>query len=907
MRPLLRIIESSRLPEKQKSELRLLHGIDRAIASSCYRGKKGLAWFRAFLGKYALVVIILLSFGVPLLMGLFDGELDGEREDEELTQEDREMAIFLTLFLFVMMGALEGNFQETGSKLGLDKLNTTPVSRDSVALYQRLRVNINRVEHYLSISVLIMVFFHVIYPLSFLELVGHSLKLFCCFMVALALVATWLGSYNIHVPETSKREIWGARLALIFILPPFLLLGLAILDGLLRGGAMEESLPYVLELPLTRAYLFFHLTTAEIALGFVDTWKSVVFLSIGLILLVPGELLYCRLLRKTKVVGYKPPEYIREQARKRLERHIATREKKKEKGSDPGSTKDIRDLVFPKGFEALYSYQLLKEGGGSMEIFLMVALGSCMLFSYLLLPAIGLMCLVFFHVLVCSLLIKSPFPGFSRKLNIIRLIPAKPEKVVDDFFHRLFKSHARVYLYWALPLAALSLLTIHLPYQRFFLEPYPFLTVYVLSVIPLLLLSYHLLTLTCIGIAEMPKKWKRRWEALFILLSLLLSAYGTRIFTREEAISGSYFLDWLLHMGIAACLVFAGWHALRMRLMDYLHGNRYYRDMEKTGPAKPRPGHPTPGSLRAGITGALSLAVVLMLLSLSVPGALVVLEGGVSEVAQVSRGPIPYDHAEVFSSEIYITNTTRYFEESLIIEKNTTTISNSTIVFNNSKAGAEGLYIKGSGKFILDNSTLTSRSYFNFEIHGDVLVKNSDISRVMGNYRQMDKDGGIEVYSGSRYEQVLFWNSSIHHCKTNGFMIFYCDPTIEKCDIYDIGDDAIEIHGGGPVIDNCTIRDARRGINVRVSDPWILNTEFSDIQRKEIKLGHDADPHFVGTDYDHREWNGVDSYFGPYVVSLLLVLLTLLLVIKPGKSWKKKQEKQRKKKEEEKEGGGTGK
>ncbi len=256
---------------------------------------------------------------------------------------------------------------------------------------------------------------------------------------------------------------------------------------------------------------------------------------------------------------------------------------------------------------------------------------------------------------------------------------------------------------------------------------------------------------------------------------------------------------------------------------------------------------------------------------------------------------IPYDTAFFYSENTTIENSTVHFKRSVIISGCGVSFINSTVIFDNEKEGKYGLYVLDNGSLHLNGTSLDSASSFQFEVYGNLIVSNSQISNIWGDVYHPDYDGGIEIYSEPRSHTVRLSNSTITGCRTNGILADQTWVDIVNCTLHDIDDKAIVFHSSGGILENITIHDCRYGIYLKKShpsivnatiyhckygidlyssDPYIADSRIFDIGYHAIRKEY-SDP-IMENNYIVEPEGGIGRYID--VVSLHLLILLICMI-----------------------------
>ncbi len=452
-----------------------------------------------------------------------------------------------------------------------------------------------------------------------------------------------------------------------------------------------------------------------------------------------------------------------------------------------------------------------------------------------------------------------------------RLLPETPKQLVGSILRHVdqkIKEHyIELLVFYLIPLAILVLIPVNDPFSPAVHHP-DFLSAAILTgPMPLLLASIIYLRFDALGEGGRTPRKQNLQTGSLVLKGILICGYFILLWCKFDFL-GNFILSWLAHIVFSACILFLVRQELESRLLDSFCGGRL-----KSGKI------PAPlfwKRSRQMSAAALAAALILGSLVLLSPAETEFQENAFVLEIEFRQGPIPEDNLLLMEEDTHYTNQTLEFNRSLVISKGTTIFRNCSIIFTNPEAGALGIYVLEDGKLELKESNLSSSSYFNFEVYGELVVENSEISKLQGDRKHRDLEGGLEIYSKASKDQLILVNTTIHDCLTNGIMAGGSDPIIRNCSIYDVNGDGIELVESDALVQDTTIRDCNVGIHLLGSSPRIVNCTVRDVKTKGL-LETLSSPEKEGNDIRDPKHPGLDRFFDRITLNILFFLLVGLM------------------------------
>jgi len=154
---------------------------------------------------------------------------------------------------------------------------------------------------------------------------------------------------------------------------------------------------------------------------------------------------------------------------------------------------------------------------------------------------------------------------------------------------------------------------------------------------------------------------------------------------------------------------------------------------------------------------------------------------------------------------------------------------NTSLTMDLSSDKGFGIWVAAGGTLMITGGSrvLSSDPAFGytFEINGSALIDASTIAGVWADPRQVNYNGGLEIYSSD----VIINATNLPDAKLNGILIMNSDPTIANSTIANAGDDGIEMHGSKAHIVGNTIKNCNYAMIIADgSDALIENNNFID-------------------------------------------------------------------------------
>lgn len=215
-----------------------------------------------------------------------------------------------------------------------------------------------------------------------------------------------------------------------------------------------------------------------------------------------------------------------------------------------------------------------------------------------------------------------------------------------------------------------------------------------------------------------------------------------------------------------------------------------------------------------------------------------------------------------------------------------------------------GIWVEEGAELIMEDTTIrsaTSPFGYTFEIMGTARITGCHISSLWGNPENENFDGGLEIFSSD----VVIEHTTIIDSATNGLLIVNSAPLLENITVKNAWDDGIEMLKSKPRVYNSTIEGCgwammvsqysfptikwnsiahnNHGICVQVSDPVIVENDFTNNRNYAIKVDEHSIPTisdntFNGNDNEILEEPGMSIlglcgvvHMGVAVVSLLIL------------------------------------
>ncbi len=852
----LRLLErSSRVSEGRKDELRFLFELDRRL-------RKELLFQRVVLLFLASIFIFaILILGISLA---------------ELFTSGQNQALALGLCYVVLIAPVIWELWEPcGQHLSWEKLLPTPVSQETMALYRNLA--------FLSVltfsSLLVSLF---LTALAWLAdpgagSLGEFFLAFVRLVLATFLVLTLPPALYRGLPALFRRneklELASTLLSLysfLFLVFGFLFL---VLDFLSRLNP-EESLEFLWSLPLVKVLLVLYIASAYLIIGELSLFQALTFVSISL-----GFIL---VLEWVKLVGdmasaAKEPRADGKTKKEKIPKAAAP--------PDQDSPRETENFMFKKGMPALDSLKELrirrKEGeklrkGFFYLLYICLAAGTCWLYPYAPYFSVGLFGCALLYIYT---MVDVSEETTSAPSHFLRIIPERPEELEEHLFGNLVRNFLKVYYITSLPTAILATSPLWFPLAGDYLRFDTVAVLILLTIIPLLACGTLLLFPDIAFFSGSKNSWGTEALSLlgyiFLLLLYLLLLSGSFNFL------GNIVLSWLFHLLVALCFLNYRRASLKQSVLSYLYAGRppkkprYSPGPEKASRFLFKLRHDPTITVACGIISMLLIAIFII-----APTDWEEPQPAIIEKERVFHmGPVPEENIVVYSEDEIIENETLEPEMSIIINASVHFV-NSSIIFQDEEPGALGIYVLENGSLTLENCNLSSKSYFIFEVYGDIETANSNISKLRGSKKHPDRDGGIELYGNARDHDAVFVKTRITNCQTNGIMAGPgSDPTILNCSFRNISGDGIEFQDSGGVVLGCDISDCHVGIYMRNADPYIGETRIKQVEDNTYLKTGDSRPILEDNHFNEPIIHGEGLDFAIDETSLQILVLVLPAVL----------------------------
>ncbi len=765
------------------------------------------------------------------------GKSEEEGEEEGLSTEEKLLTLAASLLI---MGFGVENFIGSGPNF-LFNLRPTTISPESMSLYKRIRKNVIRLVA--NTSLLLILYYsyalHLAWSSGIVTAVyGFALLaaftpivligIIPCFGILRALVDQLLIRERTWSRFYVKRQSFFSLLFLLF----FMLFSFAFViptSKLLNGDSGFRGPELVLliigyfligyfYLPAT--FIIFPLAPLSYALIFIIVYPPLFYVlekqvyRADLAQERPGRDPVDFLKLAWKIREAKMKKRNKEKPRK-LRRHVkAFAGKIEEKLPD-----------YEKGFLALYSLPpFMKPMSKKACRIFASAIFSISILIYLALPPLSLLTLLLTGYVVLAnhpegqdVLIR------FQKPETLRLVPEKPEKIVETYFGRFLKAYTKFFMVPFVLFSLIILLPLRSNYYRIEYAPDITHTLILGVIIPAHILSIILLERGS-GYLEKSSSFLKDPTRIELLIhSLLFLPYAISLFLKFD-FTGNLLQSALLHLLAALGLVLFTRKISRLSLLDFLHNNRFSRD------------HPTPDikifkrriwkkQLMVG------LILLFMLGSTFYPADLELSEG--IQTWDYEKTPVPEENILLYQENTLIQDETLSLDQNLLIEAQVI-FKNCSLEFLKKNGSRTGFFVLNGGYLILEDCSLTGPDYFLFVVRGRLEVEGSEISRVWGRSDVHDMEGGIELYTP---QKVSFRDTVIQDCPANGIMAVETTFSLSNCQLRNMGSDAIEARECYITIVNCTVEDCAYGIAGDDSNLDISGTTIRDAKKGNIAPG----------------------------------------------------------------------
>ena len=877
----------------------------------------------------AIWIVIVIMLFIPILAELDpDEDSSSGNADEEDVDTHTDLVVmvmmylaFVPLFLFLLSEAL-------GSSFPWKQMFPAPISRDSIELYKRVRVFSNRVW----LTGLITVYAGWILTVNFWNEVsfGEALnilyRIFLSTIVWSAIVIIFF--LDITDPEKKHEQflnttVYAIELSFVAGMGSILILSF---DSLFRGN-LDAALEirYLAMVPLWLMWKVILVLTGSV----IDTGPLVFTLLYGVIgvpfILAVDRQSFRINARKGRIgivettdagtIGTAKPDGEEggegEEWQERKEcgegrgpgTDESTAKRADGKGFDPDreSEEETREEYLKRCMEAQEEMEKgfwtmlqkedwlsrptsLKTIGNVLGGMLLLGLifGSASLFCFLIISVVGIFTVQLFMLISSGVNWHvDPLVWGSKPHPCLRLLPQPPETVVSAYERQSRYGFLQMMISVSIPVAFFLILPFDIPFSPGRHPSDPTSALIVLTILPLHIASLKYVYFDWIGMED---REPSRWHGIrFYLFALLGLPYFYLLFYKFDFL-GDAFASWLYHLTLSLLLVAGSTLLMRQRFGAYLRNFSFQSSGLNRIEMGNRGHHQYFLDHSEGKKADLLLAAgfLMILVFMAWPGGFEYWERGYEIVEHDFRfDEIPYDNATVYSTNTVIEGQDISFNSSVIINASFS-IANSTIRFGNERPGEIGLYILPRGTLHLVNVTLTSDSYFRWEVFGNLTVHRSAITRVWGDTVHPDYEGGIEVYSDPRVSAVVFENTTISDGITNGILIGESDATFTNCSFSGFEGDAIELIRSRGRFRDTNISNAHVGIFMRDSKPVFVNTTIRDVTVWTVSKDVESDPAFRLCDFIGPEREGLERFVDPVFVDVVyftvLGVFTVLFV-----------------------------
>ncbi len=851
-------------PKETLDELRFLHRLD---------SKLNKDWILTITMGFIILVTLFFALVSVALDTDNEEEKEEDQRDEEFQEEENEDGGDLTLmvlmgFMFIFMGTMLEKFFQNSLPF-LDKIKVSPISRESMAIYKRMRRLATRLAFCIGLTTLLLYLFVALIimeggdpaflfyiPLIYLLLV---VVLFLVNTCALGLAEIVLNSH----PRTLEGVILKERLLAVgmaLVLSHLLLFMGDMLPSMFLGS--NQDLSYYAELPILRALLYPPYIASLVIMGGTNILNILLFIVATVFLGFFLEKHIYLEKRKEHAVSREPHDL----------RLLLKKERARLKGLNPEETEESwNQRKPPEEYETgILTYYSLEGGKGNAPYVMALALIPANLiltypFYLLMGPAFPLFMLGMFLMVGMGSFPDPLTRHGSKAQGAVRLVPENPERMVEIYLGKLSSNYLKFIaaIFWILSL--LILVPLQLPGGS---EHHPdWQTALIFAVlIPLHGFALLLLSRSLVGKEDYPEHLREQRPPSPWVHEILLLIYWFLLLVKLDFL-GNLALSLAFHLGLALFMLVLAWSSTRMRILDFLSCHKLSSGQQ---------GVPARKFMRESQlkNTAFRIGALLLLVFMFYPAEMAYTQP--LEYRDFRMGPIPEENRVVYEEDTLIKDQILELDQNLIIEANFT-LENSSLIFTSGKPGELGLYVSGTGKLILEKAEITSQSYMNFEVYGEMEAGNSSISRVQGDENYARREGGIELYT--KQKKVSMFNTSISNCQTNGILAKNSWLEVENCSFWDIGSDAVELEDSYLKMKNCTIRDCRYGILASGTDGYITGTTVEEVKKGAFndRMGNDLD--LRNNDFEASP--GLLIGFLGIRGATILVLVTVILAAVP--------------------------